>query len=142
MKGNTPQAAACRVRIPAVILYDDTIRYLPMVMRRLRLRAGHKTQTSALRAIRRNTGVHITAARICEWESGRTAPSLRSLFAFLLGIGADLKALQHEVEHLAGAGTPPPPVPEDPKLRRARTRAELDEQKRKLDELNLRHDPD
>jgi hypothetical protein len=30
-----------------MVSYDDTIRYLPLVMRRLRLRAGHKTQTSA-----------------------------------------------------------------------------------------------
>ncbi len=60
-----------------MISYDDTMRYLPMVMRRLRLRAGHKTQTSALRAIRRNTGVRVTAARISEWESSpatRPAP--------------------------------------------------------------------
>ena len=125
-----------------MVSYDDTIRYLPMVMRRLRLRAGHETQTSALRAIRRNTGARITAARICEWESGHTAPSLRSLFAFLLGLGYDLKILQDEVEHLAGSGTPPPPAPVkvSPRKRAARHRAEIEEYKRKIDKLGERRE--
>ncbi len=125
-----------------MVSYDDTIRYLPLVMRRLRLRAGHKTQTSALKAIRRNTGARITAARICEWEKGHTAPSLRSLFAFLLGLGYDLKVLQDEVEHLAGSATPPPPKPVkvSPRERAARERAENEKYKRKIDELSRRHE--
>lgn len=118
-----------------MVSYDETMRYLPLVMRRLRLRAGHKTQTSALRAIRRNTGARVTAARICEWESGRAAPSLRSLFAFLLGLGYDLKVLQDEVEHLIASGTPPPTVPErvDPAERRAQQLAYRDEMRRQLE---------
>lgn len=123
-----------------MVSYEDTLRYLPMVMRRLRLRAGHKTQTSALREIRRQTGVRVTAARICEWESGRTAPSLRSLFAFLLGLGYDFKALQDEVEHLAGSGAPEPSAP--PKAtsqqNRDRRRAELEERERLLDDFKRR----
>ena len=91
-----------------MIPYDEAMSYMPLVMRRLRLRAGHKTQTSALRAIRRNTGVGITGARMSEWESGRTAPSLRSLFAFLLGLGYDFKDLQDEIDHFVDAGAPPP----------------------------------
>ncbi len=125
-----------------MIPYDETIRYLPMIMRRLRLRAGHKTQTSALRAIRSNTGVRITAARICEWESGRTAPSLRSLFAFLLGLGYDLKVLQDELEHLAGSGAPPPPASakESRKERVAKQRAEVEESQRLIDEFDRRYE--
>mgnify|MGYP001787533737 CR=1 FL=1 len=124
-----------------MVSYDDTMRYLPLVMRRLRLRAGHKTQTSALRAIRRQTGVGITAARICEWESGRTAPSLRSLFAFLLGLGYDLKVLQDEVEQLAEAGVaaPPPPVKENRGQRGARRLAEIQASKRYLEEFGRRY---
>ncbi len=124
-----------------MISYDDTMRYLPMVMRRLRLRAGHKTQTSALRAIRRKTGVRVTAARICEWESGRTAPSLRSLFAFLLGLGYDFKTFQDEVQQLVGSGTPPPVASEreDPQQRRAQHRAEIDEADRMLDDFGRRY---
>ncbi len=126
-----------------MIPYDETMRYMPMVMRRLRLRAGHKTQTSALRAIRRNTGARITAARICEWEAGRTAPSLRSLFAFLLGLGYDLKDLQDEVEQLVGSDKPPPPVPEPAETdqRRQQRRAELEEARRIAAEIARLHDP-
>ncbi len=123
-----------------MIPYDEAMRYMPVLMRRLRLRAGHKTQTSALRAIRKNTGVGITAARISQWESGHTAPSLRSLFAFLLGLGYDFKDLQDEIEQVVGSG-PPPPVRkrEDPQQRRARYRGELDEQRRELEEFSRRH---
>ena len=117
--------------------YDETLRALPMVMRRLRLRAGHKTQKSALRAIRRKTGARVTAARICEWESGRTVPSLRSLYAFLLGLGYDLKALQDEVDHVAGSGVPlPEPVRENAQQRNARRLRELEEAARELEKLS------
>ncbi len=37
--------------------YQTTLRDLPVVLRRLRLRAGHTSQRSALAAIRRQTGV-------------------------------------------------------------------------------------
>ena len=124
-----------------MIPYDETMRYLPTIMRRLRLRAGHKTQTSALRAIRRNTGVRITAARICEWESGRTAPSLRSLFAFLFGLGYDLKVLQDEVERLIESDTPLPPAPvkENRRQRTARRLAEIRAEQRRLEEAHRLH---
>ena len=91
-----------------MISYDDTVRHLPVGMRRLRLGAGHQQQKSALRAIRRATGTRISAARMSEWESGRTVPSLRSLLAFLLGLGYDLKTLQDEVERVAGSAIPLP----------------------------------
>jgi transcriptional regulator with XRE-family HTH domain len=86
--------------------------------------------------------VGITAARICEWESGRTAPSLRSLFAFLLGLGYDLKVLQDEVEQLAEAGVaaPPPPVKENRSQRGARRLADIQASKRYLEELSRRQE--
>ena len=122
-----------------MIPYDEAMRYMPMVMRRLRLRAGHKTQTSALRAIRRNTGARITGARICEWEAGRTAPSLRSLFAFLLGLGYDFKDFQAEVEHFVESNVPPPPPPADPKVRQRQRQAEADKLRRDYADLKRRH---
>jgi len=121
-----------------MIPYDEAMRYLPFVMRRLRLRAGHKTQTSALRAIRKNTGVGITGARICEWESGRTAPSLRSLFAFLLGLGYDFKDLQDEIDHFVATG-PPPPAPAKARVKESRPeraerqRREMEAQERMIE---------
>lgn len=117
-----------------MIPYEEAMRYMPLVMRRLRLRAGHKTQTSALRAIRKNTGVGITGARICEWEMGRTAPSLRSLFAFLIGLGYDFKDFQDEVDHLAGAGPPPPPPPSRDDRRRRHQR-EMEKLEPKIREM-------
>ncbi len=80
---------------------NDTIRLMPIVLERLRRRAGHATQASAIRAIRKATGVRLTAARFSLWESGQALPTLRSLLTVLAGLGYDLKNLQDEIDHLA-----------------------------------------
>ena len=93
--------------------YGATIRDLPLVLKRLRLSAGHKTQGSALREIRRKTGVSITPTRMSDWERGRSVPSLRSILAFLTAFGYDFTVLQQEIERVA-AETPAPPPPAPP----------------------------
>ena len=121
--------------------YKETLRNLPIVIQRLRRRAGHETQRSALRAIRRKTGVGLTPARLSEWESGRTTPSLRSLIAFLMGLGYDLKDFQDEVDFVvADPHVTPPPARKQESLeeRSARQLAELEAYQRKLDKLGKR----
>ena len=93
--------------------YQTTIRDLPLVLKRLRLQAGHKTHSAALRAIRRETGVKITPTRMSDWERGRSVPSLRSILAFLTAFGFDFDALQQEIERVA-AETPAAPRPKPP----------------------------
>ncbi len=82
--------------------YRSAIRDLPLVLRRLRQRAGHKTQRAALRQIRRRTGVSITPTRISEWERGRSMPAFPSIIAFLTGLGCDFADLQRELELVVG----------------------------------------
>ena len=93
--------------------YQTTIRDLPLALRRLRLKAGHKTHSGALREIRRKTGVKITPTRMSDWERGRSVPSLRSILAFLTAFGYDFETLQREIETVA-AETPAPPRPKPP----------------------------
>lgn len=95
--------------------YRATIRDLPLALKRLRLRAGHKTHSSALREIRRQTGVSITPTRMSDWERGRSVPALRSIIAFLTAFGYDFETLQQEIEQVAAeAPAPPPPPPSTP----------------------------
>ena len=94
--------------------YQTTIRDLPLALRRLRLKAGHKTQSSALREIRRRTGVSITPTRMSDWERGRSVPSLRSMIAFLTAFGYDFQTLQREIEQDAAETPAPRPVPKPP----------------------------
>jgi hypothetical protein len=115
--------------------YRDTVRVLPMVLERLRRRAGHKTQRSAIRAIRRRSGLRVAAGRYCEWEMGRTEPTFRSLLGVLLGLGYDLEDFEAEVDLVAGrpriqrAKVPKSgiPIDETPQQREARHERELRE---------------
>ena len=115
--------------------YRDTVRVLPMVLERLRRRAGHKTQRSAIRAIRKRSGLRIAAGRYCEWEMGRSEPTFRSLLGFLIGLGYELEDFEAEVDLVAGtAELQRPKVPksgipidETPRQREKRHRRELEE---------------
>ncbi len=100
--------------------YRQTIRDLPLVLRRLRQRAGHKSQRAALRAIRRKTGVNITPTRISEWERGLAVPSLPSIIAFLTGLGYDFTDFQQEIERVAGEPAPEPAKPKPPVVEESR----------------------
>ena len=116
---------------------------LPTALRRLRLRAGHKTQRSALRAIRGKTGVRITPSRMSNWEMGRSEPTLRSLLAFLNGLDLTLVDLQQELERAAGEADPErrpaadpaaaAPADEDDQARLSRRVADLEQRLRSVE---------
>lgn len=103
--------------------YRTAIRDLPMILRRLRQCAGHKTQRAALRQIRRETGVSITPTRISEWERGRSMPAFPSILAFLAGLGYELTDLQKELELAAGEPPAPAAKKKPPRLVKAGTLA-------------------
>lgn len=82
--------------------YVGKLRHLPVVLARLRRRAGHKTQRAAARAIRARAGGSISYASLSRWERGAEKPSLESVVRLLDGLGYDLKTLQDELDRAAG----------------------------------------
>jgi transcriptional regulator with XRE-family HTH domain len=102
--------------------YQETVQNLPLAIQRLRRRAGHQTQRAAIRSIQRKTGVRVTPTRYSDWEKGRCVPSLRSILAFLTGMGLGLRDLQDELDRIVGLpvaadaqpAPPSPPPAEEP----------------------------
>ena len=95
--------------------YRAKLRNLPMVIKRLRLRAGFKTQRAAARAVRRKSGGAFNSACLSRWERGQEKPTLETVVAFLDGLGYDLRTLQDELDRADGEvveqprpDTPPP----------------------------------
>lgn len=88
--------------------YREKLRHVPVVLRRMRLRAGHTSVRSAIQAIRKKTGFAIGRPTISKWENGRATPNLTVLVTFLEGLGYDLKAFQDALDHAAGEGVPEP----------------------------------
>lgn len=94
--------------------YVAKLRHLPVVLARLRRRAGHKTQRAASRAVRAKAGGSISYASLSRWERGAEKPSFESIVRLLDGYGYDLKTLQDEIDRADGeevALSVPPPAP-------------------------------
>lgn len=82
--------------------YVGKLRHLPVILARLRRRAGHKTQRAASRAIRAKAGGSISYASLSRWERGTEKPSFESIVRLLDGYGFDLKTLQDELDRADG----------------------------------------
>lgn len=82
--------------------YVGKLRHLPVVLARLRRRAGHKTQRAAARAIRAKAGGSISYASLSRWERGAEKPTFESVVRLLDGYGYDLKTLQDELDRADG----------------------------------------
>lgn len=88
--------------------YRTKLRYVPVVITRLRRRAGHPSQRAAVRAIRKQTGHPFAHPSLSRWERGEELPSLRALVIFLDGLGYDLKGFQDELDRAADEIVPEP----------------------------------
>ncbi|MCP4664471.1 MAG: helix-turn-helix transcriptional regulator, partial [bacterium] len=64
--------------------------------------ARNLSQAALAAKIRESTGVRATASRISRWEGGEEMPSVRSLFALLEGMQADVHDLADALEVIGG----------------------------------------
>jgi len=72
-------------------------RAIPLALRRLRDRAGHKSLRPAVEAIQRATGHSVSRAAISNWERG-TMPQIDSVLFFLFGLGFTFRDFQDALE--------------------------------------------
>jgi transcriptional regulator with XRE-family HTH domain len=126
--------------------YAAKLRHLPVVLARLRRRAGHQTQRAAARAIRARAGGSISYASLSRWERGAEKPTFESIVRLLDGYGYDLKAIQDELdradgEEVALAARPHPPPAAGPSVDVLLQRLEaLDERLRFIEDKGSRDD--
>ena len=94
-----------RAELPA--LAKLFARAIPLALKRLRDRAGHKSLRPAVEAIQQATGHSVSRAAISNWERG-TMPQIDSVLFFLFGLGFTFRdfqdALEEALDEMQAAG--------------------------------------